>query len=310
MRLSECMAAFRLQLEADGKSPHTVSSYLRDVGMLARFLGTDPPVPGITPDDVNRFLLCDAVQRLPDGRPKKRGSVAKIKLSLRAFFRWAHGRGMTEGDLSRHIRTGRMARPLPVFLTETEVQSLRHAILESTDPLAGRDRVIVELFLCTGLRVSELAALDVADVDLAAGRLTVRDGKGGRPAQKVLNAGLRDLLAPVVRGRAGALFLSRRGRRLSVRQIAFRLELWLRRAGIAKSLGPHGLRHTFATRLYRQTHDIFLVQRAMGHRQIASTVIYTHMVDEDLVEAMEGLAEEPGATRSTRRRTARPGGSQ
>ena len=288
-KLSECMAAFRLQLEADGKPPHTVSSYLRDVGMLAGYLRGGPPVPSITPDDVNRFLLSDAVQRLPDGTPKKRGSVAKIKLSLRAFFRWAHGRGMMGEDLSRHIRTGRMARPLPVFLSEAEVQSLRHTIIGSTDPLAGRDRLIVELFLCTGLRVSELAALDVADVDLAPGRLIVRDGKGGRPAQKVLNAGLQELLAPVVRGRAGALFLSRRGRRLSVRQIAFRLEVWLGRAGIAKSFGPPCLRHTFATRLYRQTHDLFLAQRAMGHRQIASTVIYTHVVDEDLVEAMEGL---------------------
>ena len=289
MRLSECIPAFHLQLEADGKSPHTVSSYLRDVGMLAGFLGTDPPVPSITPDDVNRFLLSDAVQRLPDGRAKKRGSVAKIKLSLRAFFRWVHERGMMGEDLSRHIRTGRMARPLPVFLTETEVQRLRHAILESADPLAGRDRVIVELFLCTGLRVSKLAALDVVDVDLGAGRLAVRDGKGGRPDQKVVNAGLRELLAPILRGRAGPLFLSRRGRRLSVRQIAFRLDVWLGRAGIAKSLGPHGLRHTFATRLYRQTRDIFLVRRAMGHRQIASTVIYTQVADEDLVEAMEGL---------------------
>ena len=162
--------------------------------------------------------------------------------------------------------------------------------------MATRDRLIIELFLGTGIRLQELVDLDLDDVDLDAKHLRVRHAKGNVPQLKFLKTDLRSLLRSYLAerrrqgtGECSALFLSNRETRLSPRQVARRLEHWLEAAGIGKHIGPHALRHTFATHLYSKTGDILVVQRALGHRDLSTTQVYTHLVDGVLEEAIERL---------------------
>ena len=136
----------------------------------------------------------------------------------------------------------------------------------------------------------------MGDVALDAKHLHIRQAKGGAPQVKFLKTGLRTLLRGYLTerkkrgsGDCQALFLSARETRLSQRQIANRLAHWLGKAGIDKQLSPHALRHTFATHLYAKTGDLLLVQRALGHRDIVTTQVYTHLVDGALEEALESL---------------------
>jgi integrase/recombinase XerC len=161
--------------------------------------------------------------------------------------------------------------------------------------LAIRDRVVIELFLGTGIRLQELVDLDIDDVDLDAKHLHVR-AKGDVPQVKFLKSKIRSLLRSYLKerrrqgdGECRALFLSNRGSRLCERQVARRLEHWLKAARIEKQLTPHALRHTFATHLYSRTGDILVVQRALGHRDLSTTQIYTHLVDGVLEDATERL---------------------
>jgi integrase/recombinase XerC len=151
------------------------------------------------------------------------------------------------------------------------------------------------LFLGTGIRLAELTGLNVDDVDLVRKKIRIT-GKGGRPQDRFLKTGLRVLLRSYIAERSRsvtvdepALFVSSRGTRLCDRQVARRIDHWLRSAQIRKHLGPHGLRHTFATRLYRTGGDLLVVQRALGHASVATTQIYTHLCDSQLENAMESM---------------------
>ena len=193
------------------------------------------------------------------------------------------------------FRACRFPRTPPKFLTASEKRRLLKELRGSSTLPATRDRVIIELFLGTGIRLQELVGLDIDDVDLDAKHLRVR-AKGDVPQVKFLKSGLRSLLRGylVERRRIGdgeyrALFLSNRGTRISPGQVANRVKHWLLKTGIRKDLGPHGLRHTFATHLYAATSDLLVVKRALGHRDISTTEIYTHLVDGALEEALERL---------------------
>ncbi|MHB0998515.1 MAG: tyrosine-type recombinase/integrase [Armatimonadota bacterium] len=143
--------------------------------------------------------------------------------------------------------------------------------------------------------ISELVNLDIDDVDLDSKHIRII-GKGGVPQVKFLKTSIRTLLRTYLKERTKqspsnirALFLSSRVDRISNRQVAFRLSYWLSKAGITKNITPHGLRHTFATTLYSNTSDLLLVKRALGHRDISTTEIYTHLVDSTLEDAIECL---------------------
>jgi integrase/recombinase XerC len=159
---------------------------------------------------------------------------------------------------------------------------------------AGRDALLIALILNTGLRVSEALGLDLADVNVAEKQLTVA-AKGGETHKVFINARTRRRLAAYLKKRkknlaeSPALFLSNRGQRLSVRQAQALVEQWLAEAGIAKSVTVHGLRHTFATHLLERTGNLRTVQEALRHRNIATTVRYTHQPSEVLTEALEAL---------------------
>jgi integrase/recombinase XerC len=295
--LTGATEAFCARLSAEGRSPATKAAYRRDLALVARVAGE--LAPGIVCRAVTARLLdqvfsARAVTESERG-PRSAASLHRMKAAVRAFFAWAAEAGVVDDNPARSIRMHRLPRKLPVFLTAAEKKQLLKELKGRTDFSALRDRAMIEVLLGTGIRLGELAALDMDDIDLDAKHLRVR-AKGNVPQVKFIKSDLRTLLRRYLaeRRRHGrpemeALFLSNRDGRLCQRQIANRLAHWLRKAGIEKELTPHGLRHTFATHLYGATNDLLVVQRALGHRDVSTTQIYTHLVDGQLEEALERL---------------------
>jgi len=295
--VEQAVCAFGRKLEADGRSPNTVSAYLRDLRTLARVLASIRPdlsMDQVAPGILDQVLTDPAVTETAGGAPRSAASLHRFKAAVRSFFAWAEEAELLPENPARSVTMRRLPRTPPMFLTEAEKRRLLSALRGRSSTLARRDRVIIELFLGTGIRLQELVSLDIDDVDLDAKHLRVR-AKGNLPQVKFLKSDLRSLLRRYLaeRRRQGtadaALFLSNRGTRISPRQVANRVKFWLTEAGIKKSLGPHGLRHSFATHLYAATSDLLVVKRALGHRNISTTEIYTHLVDGALEEALERL---------------------
>ena len=295
--LTGATEAFCARLSAEGRSPATIAAYRRDLALVARVAGE--LAPGVVCRTVTAGLLdqvfsAGAVTESERG-PRSAASLHRMKAAVRAFFAWAAEAGVVDDNPARSIRMHRLPRKLPVFLTTAEKKRLLKELKGRTDFSALRDRAMIEVMLGTGIRLGELAALDMDDIDLDAKHLRVR-AKGNVPQVKFIKTDLRTLLRRYLaeRRRHGrpemeALFLSNRDGRLCQRQIANRLAHGLRKAGIEKELTPHGLRHTFATHLYGATNDLLVVQRALGHRDVSTTQIYTHLVDGQLEEALERL---------------------
>lgn len=295
--LTAATEAFCARLSAEGRSPATIAAYRRDLALVARVAGK--LVPGIVCREVtvgflDQVFSAGAVTESERG-PRSAASLHRMKAAVRAFFAWAAETGVVGSNPARSIRMHRLPRKLPVFLTTAEKKRLLKELKGRTDFSTLRDRAMIEVLLGTGIRLGELAALDMDDIDLDAKHLRVR-AKGNVPQVKFIKTDLRTLLRRYLaeRRRHGrpemeALFLSNRDGRLCQRQIANRLAHWLRKAGIEKELTPHGLRHTFATHLYGATNDLLVVQRALGHWDVSTTQIYTHLVDGQLEEALERL---------------------
>ena len=288
---------FETKLRADGRSHHTVASYLRDLGQLERFIENRlhcPEVSGVTPDMLNEFLVSQPVTHMPDGVLKSEGTVNKVKTSVKSFFNWLAASGHVPSNPASGIRIRHVYRPAPETLTDVEKKRLLKAISNTRGKKAFRDFAIVSLFLNTGIRVSELVGLDSDDVNLAERRITIRV-KGGHTAMRFLNVHARRALEPYLKARkktpveTRALFVSNQGRRLSVRQVQRSFEEGLAAAGIGKNISVHGLRHTFATCLLERTGNLALVQQSLGHRHISTTTIYAHVPSEELQQALECL---------------------
>ena len=296
--LEQAVEAFGRRLAAEGRSPNTISAYLRDLRLLTATLSKRYPAlcpDGVTSAMLDEALTSPAVATSATGAARSAASLHRFKAAVRSFFAWAEDTGQVAENPARSVTLRRLPRNTPSFLTEAEKRRLCKELRGRSSPLARRDRLIVELFLGTGIRLRELVDLDVDDVDLDAKHLRVR-AKGDVPQVKFLKSTLRTLLRAYLkeRGRRAngeyrALFLSNRDSRLSERQVARRLDHWLRAARIDKKLSPHGLRHTFATHLYSRTGDVLVVQRALGHRDLSTTQVYTHLVDDALEEAIERL---------------------
>ena len=296
--LEQAVEAFGRRLAAEGRSPNTISAYLRDLRQLTSVLLKRHPrltLGRVTSALIDEALTSPAVVNSAAGAPRSPASLHRFKAAIRSFFAWAEETGQVGENPARSVTLRRLPRTTPSFLTEAEKRRLSKELRGSSSKLACRDRVIVELFLGTGIRLRELVNLDIDDVDLDAKHLRVR-AKGGVPQVKFLKSTLRSLLRAYLNerrcqgnGECRALFLSNRGSRLSAGQVANRVKHWLRKARIRKRISPHGLRHTFATHLYSRTGDILVVKRALGHRDLSTTEIYTHLVDDALEEAIERL---------------------
>jgi integrase/recombinase XerD len=183
-----------------------------------------------------------------------------------------------------------MGRRLPEVLTRAEARALL-ATPNRYYPTGQRDLCLLKLMLNAGLRASEVLSLTWRDVDLHIGRLLVRRGKGDKDRQVWVND---EVVAQMRAWRERSptsryCFPTLKGTRIYDAALREMVKRRGRKAGIAKDVHPHMLRHTYATELYRATKDIRLVQKALGHAQLSTTMIYTHIVDDDLETAMRAL---------------------
>jgi len=287
MKLSTAIKRFDTQLRADGKSERTRQAYLRDLRKLEVWLKRDAEVATITPDSLARFLADG------NGGPRSALTVNRTKTALRVFFRFLRDAGYLSENPARLIRSTPTDRRVPSYLSIDEARRLLDAIANSDGALAKRDHAMFSLLLGTGIRLGSLVALNVGDVNLAEGTVTIK-AKGGREETVFLNARLCRLLRRHIEALGATdvspLFRSRNGGRLGPRQVQLRLKHWLQLAGIAKPLSVHCFRHTFGTRLYSLTGDLRLVQRALGHKQISTTEIYARVENKALRKALEKLS--------------------
>ncbi|MFB3738310.1 MAG: site-specific tyrosine recombinase XerD [Candidatus Velamenicoccus archaeovorus] len=276
-----------------GLSVNTVQAYRRD---LARYRGSlaergvlDAAAAG--PDDVAAFVGRLSSSTHDDGKPYRITSVVRALSSVRSFHRFLVREGLAPSDPSAGVVRPRSPRSLPRPLPVAEVQRLLDAPSEGS-PAGLRDRAVLETMYGAGLRVSELTGLDVDDVDLEMGAVRVL-GKGGKEREVPLGSYARDAVGayltrarPVLatsRSRA-ALFLNRRGGRLTRQSCGRLVAEHARRAGIRRRVTPHMLRHSFATHLLEGGADVRVVQELLGHASVATTQVYTLVTEEHLRE--------------------------
>ncbi len=288
-----------------GRAPNSIRAYARDLASYEQFLaGRGLLLGDVSPAVLEDYLAFLAAQGLA---PSSRSRALVAIRGLHAFC--ADERGYST-DPGAEVRGPRVPASLPKALSEEEVLALLDAV-HGDDPVALRDRAVLELLYASGLRISELAGLSLADLDLDGG-LVRAFGKGskerivpvGRHARSALSAWLsragRPLLLPSrarQRVDAEALFLSTRGRRTSRQAIWTIVRQAALRAGLADRVTPHVLRHSFATHLLDHGADIRVVQELLGHASIATTQVYTKVSAERLRSAYVAAHPRAKATR-------------
>ena len=290
MKIEEALARYTTQLEADGRSPHTIAQYRRHVGLLAAWLrerGRGPQVEEIRHEDLAAFLASDAARTRPDGKAKRANSTNALRTSLRTFFRYCHDAGYTRSNPARLVRRALCGTPPPRALSDDEGGRLLLALAAGAGPEAERDHALFALMLGSGIRLGSALALETRDVDLERAELALRCTKGDVPTSVPLSRAVREHLRSYLDGRPdGPLFTGRDGRALCARHAQRRLGIWCHKAGVERRISPHDLRHSFAIRLYKRTRDLLLVQQALRHRSIASTTVYARCDEGRLREAL------------------------
>jgi len=294
MTLQNAMVEFKHHMQAQNRSQKTIDSYERELLRLQKFLPEDFPVGKIFANQLDNFLNSDICQDSSTGGKRKSASIANTVAALSSFFKWLVNTGSITQNPANSIRIIK-GRVLPVYLSTEEVKALLKVMKETRGWQAERDFTASSVILHTGVRLSELTGIDIAEVDLERNKIQLKRTKGGQPAVKHINSKLKKILQVFLNHRFSAatecpaLFLSQWNRRLTDRQFALRLEMWASKAGVAKNVTPHVLRHTFATNLHSKTKNLLAVQKALGHKYITTTQIYTHIQDEELQEALETL---------------------
>jgi integrase/recombinase XerD len=288
MEISAAISAFLTHVRVEkGLSLNTVSAYGRDMGKFDVFAKKRKlDLNAVSRDDVVDFLAELYRQKLESR------TVARHLVTVRNFFRFAQINELIKDDPSLHLESPKIRRSLPGYLRIEEVEKLLAQPDEKT-PMGLRDRTMLEVLYSSGLRVSELTSLRVMDLDRAVGCVRCI-GKGdkerivpvGKKALALVDRYLRDarpkLLGKGQFGNSPILFLNRRGSRLSRVGVWKILSAYGRQAGLRVALTPHMLRHSFATHLLERGADLRSVQLMLGHSDISTTQIYTHVVEERL----------------------------
>jgi integrase/recombinase XerC len=265
-----------------GASPHTIRAYGTDLVLLLSFLQSKEVT---SPEEVTplhlRMWLADLTERGLSATTRARRLAA-----ARALFKFLVREGTLASSPALGLRSPRRPRRLPHFLSKSEVGRLLEAPGEG-DRYGVRDRAILETLYSTGCRISELTGLNEEDLDLRGGVVRIR-GKGrkerlaalGRFAVGALSDYLPFRRAAVASPGEPGVFLNRFGTRLSERSVARLLDKYIARAGLAARTSPHTLRHSFATHLLDAGADLRSVQELLGHKNLETTQIYTHVTVE------------------------------
>ncbi|MCK9636800.1 MAG: tyrosine recombinase XerC [Methylobacter tundripaludum] len=280
------LADFLKQLTVEVRaSEHTVKSYRRDIQHLSRYC-KDKAI-----SQWADLKLTDIRAHIA-GRHRKGLSSKSLQRELsaiRSFYNYLLKQGQASVNPAQHIQAPKQARKLPKTLDVDQLSGLLDAGTSSL--LEIRDLAMFELFYSSGLRLSELSALDLTDLDLPDSTLTVRLGKGGK--SRILPVGGKAVTAienwlqqraVKIPAAEPALFVSAHGIRLGQRNIELRLKRWCIKKGIAEHIHPHMLRHSFASHLLESSQDLRAVQELLGHSNISTTQIYTHLDFQHLAE--------------------------
>jgi integrase/recombinase XerC len=279
-------------------SPRTVSAYRRDLEQLARFVESK---------DVNEWSEVDSrtirafvAERHREGLGSR--SLQRELSAIRQFFDSLIRDGMIEGNPAQGIRAPKAAKTLPDVLDVDAMVGLLEAPPE--DPIEIRDVAMWELFYSSGLRLSELVALDMQDLDFRDESLIVREGKGGKTRHVPMGRHAREALEAWFSVRASwkgcdstALFTSRQGQRISPRSVQSRLSRWQVKQGAMHHVHPHMLRHSFASHLLESSGDLRAVQELLGHANLSTTQVYTHLDYQHLAKVYDEA--HPRAKRSS-----------
>jgi integrase/recombinase XerD len=286
MEIAASISSFLTHVKVEkGLSPNTVSAYRRDLAKFSEFAKKRKlSLEAVTRDDLVDFLAGLYRQKLESK------SVARHLVSLRNFFRFAQVQELIPADPSLNLESPKIRRSLPGYLRLEEVERLL-AQPDAKTPFGLRDRAMLEVLYSAGLRVSELVGLRVSDLDTKVGCVRCI-GKGdkerivpiGKKALAIVDGYLHEA-RPALLGKAvgsPTLFVNRRGGALSRVGVWKILSAYGRRAGLRVALTPHMLRHSFATHLLERGADLRSVQLMLGHADISTTQIYTHVVEERL----------------------------
>ena len=264
-----------LEIEKNA-SEHTILNYKKDLDEFKKFLG-QTQVENSDYLTIRRFL-----GSLKEKNLKSR-SVARKLSCLRSFFRFLNREGFLKNDPTSAISSPKLEKHLPIFMTEDEVTKLVEAP-QSEEPAGLRDRAILETFYSTGIRISELVGLNLENIDFFSSVVKVM-GKGRK--ERIVPIGDRALraLRDYVEHRklqTSVVFLNKNGRRITARGVRLVLDKYIQRASLRDNISPHTLRHSFATHLLNRGADLRSVQELLGHANLSTTQIYTHLTTEKL----------------------------
>ena len=270
-----------------GVSPHTLRNYLSDLAQFHNFLRDRQLCVetngGIKARKIDIHVVRAFLAALT--RDRKKSSIARKLAALKGLFRFLITQKQIDKDPLLLIHSPKQEKPLPTFLSVDDVFQLLGSVKIKTD-LDVRDRAVLEVFYSTGVRVSELVGLKWADIDFQLGIIRVV-GKGSKerivPIGDVALQALRDYAQEQrkkwnlsCKGEI-SVFLNNRGERITTRSVARIVEKHLKRAGIQIKMGPHGLRHSFATHLLNSGADLRVIQELLGHASLSTTQRYTHL---------------------------------
>jgi len=257
-------------------SKHTILNYKLDLEDFRKFLGET----GI--EKVDYLTLRKYLAVLKEKNLTNR-TVNRHLSSLRSFFKFLTREGLLKTNPILSLSSPKQEKHLPQFLTEDEVTKLIEVVLPK-DERGLRDRAILETFYSTGIRISELVGLSNQDIDFIGGIVKVM-GKGKKerlvPIGERAIAAIRDYLEKRKK-QADALFLNKSGKRITTRGVRNIVEKYIRIAGIRQGVSPHTLRHSFATHLLNRGADLRSVQELLGHVNLSTTQIYTHLTTDRL----------------------------
>lgn len=288
MNARRAIAAYLRQLKVESRaSDHTLAAYERDLRDFAVRLDEL---------EVNRWrnlteqhIRACVAQRHRDGLSPR--SLHRYLSSVRGLLGYLQREGHIEVNVAAHVKAPKTRAKLPATLDADEVAQLLD--LPASQPIELRDKAMLELFYSSGLRLSELTGLDWTDLDLAAGTVRLL-GKGRKTRQVPVGRQAREALSAWQRVWAGwasdqtsAVFIARTGNRLSNRAVQQRIRHWAKRQGLWKKVHPHLLRHCFASHLLESSGELRAVQELLGHADISTTQVYTHLDFQHLAQVYD-----------------------
>jgi integrase/recombinase XerD len=279
-----------------GASANTVAAYRNDLQQLADFLGKRPGTKGW--QSLDRAALQDFILELKNVNHYSETTVARKVAATRSFFAFLSAEGVIQENPTEGLSSPRVGKTLPKAITPNEVDELLEQPARRSTPEAKRDRAMLELLYATGMRVTELVSLDMSHLILDPGSPYVRCmGKGAKertiPIHDQALEAVRDYLEDgrplLVRNRdEAALFVNRRGERLTRQGFWLILKGYARSANLDdKNITPHTLRHSFATHMLRGGMSLRNVQEMLGHANISTTQVYTHLTSDHVREVYE-----------------------